>query len=122
MCPLLVAVVLRGVGVGALVVVVAPLAGVRVVVVVVVVGPVLLRVGVAVVGVPVHHPLTGRHVSSIVLTVWVWTSCPLVQSLFNYVSISMYKQISQRVSVESAHCVSGLGDAPVATDCSGLSR
>ena len=87
------AVVLRGVGVGALVVVeVAPLAGVGVVVVVVVVvvvGPVLLRVGVAVVGVPVHHPLTGRHVSSIVLTVWMWTSCPLVQSLFN--SISMYK-------------------------------
>ena len=65
MCPLLVAVVLRGVGVGALVVVVAPLAGVGVVVVVVVVvGPVLLRVGVAVVGVPVHHPLTGRHVSA----------------------------------------------------------
>ena len=59
------AVVLRGVGVGALVVVVAPLAGVGVVVVVVVVvGPVLLRVGVAVVGVPVHHPLTGRHVSA----------------------------------------------------------
>ena len=120
------AVVLRGVGVGALVVVeVAPLAGVGVVVVVVVVvvvGPVLLRVGVAVVGVPVHHPLTRRHVSGIVLTVWMWTSCPLVQSLFNYVSISMYKQISQRVSAESVHSVSGLGDAPVATDCSGLSR